>query len=128
MYKGKHERNQLCTRKRIRVIVSEALDDDEDILLSRSALERMILLPNNWPFRDDTDQSQIITSKLSKEEAEEILEGLKTGNIVRCLKATTTDKEGEKAKKERQDSWQIVCTQQQGMLKTCLTWKSCLRR
>ena len=101
MFEGKYERNKLSTRKRIKIIVSNSLDDDEDILLSRQALERLILLPSNWPFRDDTNQSQIITSKLSKEEAEEIIENLKSGNIERCLKATSTNKEEEKEKKER---------------------------
>ena len=100
MYEGKHERNLPFTRKRIRIIVSNSLDDEEDILLSRNALERLILLPKSWPFRDDSNDSRIITSKLTKEEAEEIIEGLRLGHIERCLKATSTTKKSDKERQE----------------------------
>ena len=57
-------------------------------------MEKLILLPNNWPFRgDDSNDSEIITSKLSKEEAEEIIADFKSGNIERCLKTSTKSKE-----------------------------------
>ena len=55
MFEGKYERNKLSTRKRVKIIVSNSLDEDKDILLSRQAMERLILLPTNWPFRGDDD-------------------------------------------------------------------------
>ena len=85
------------------IIVSSSLDGDEDILLSRQALEKMILLPPNWPFcSDDTD---IITSKLSKEEADEIISDIRDGNIERCLKTLTKEggKDGSDEKKSHDE-------------------------
>ena len=99
MFEGRYERNKLSTRKRVKIIVSNSLDDDEDILLSRQAMEKLILLPNNWPFR--SDDTEIITSKLTKEEAAEIISDLKSGNIERCLKTSTKENDTEKDKERK---------------------------
>ena len=81
------------------IIISDSLDGDKDILLSRQAMEKMILLPNNWPFH--SDDTEIITSKLTKEEAVEIISDLKSGNIERCLKTSTKDNDTEKDKERK---------------------------
>ena len=60
----------------------------------------MILLPPNWPFRG-ADDTEIIMSKLTKEEAEEIISYLKSGNIERCLKTSTKSTEKDAEKEER---------------------------
>ena len=103
MYEGKYERNKLSTRKKVDVIISDSLDGDEDILLSRKAMEKLILLPTNWPFH--SEEPEIITSKLTKEEASEIIEDLQQGNISRCLKTSKKEnkKEGEKEEQSMED-------------------------
>ena len=63
-------------------------------------MERLILLPPNWPFRGAED-TEIITSKLSKEEADEIIVDIKLGNIEKCLKTSTNSTEKDKEKEER---------------------------
>ena len=70
LYECKYERNKFSSRKRIEVITSDSLDGDKDLLISRGSMYKL-LLPINWPFYSES--TEIITSNLSKEEAQEII-------------------------------------------------------
>ena len=47
LFEGKYERNKSSSRKKVEVIISNSLDGDEDLLLSRGAMYELILLPSN---------------------------------------------------------------------------------
>ena len=68
----------------VEVIVSDSLDGDKDLLLSRGAMYKLILLPINWPFC--SENPEIITSNLSREEAKAIISDLQKGKIDSFLK------------------------------------------
>ena len=50
LYEGEYVRNSPSTRTRICVIVSSSLNSNEELLLSRSDLEKLRLILNNWPY------------------------------------------------------------------------------
>ena len=51
---------------------------------------KLILLPSNWPFH--SENPKIITSNLTKEEAETIISDIQKGEIERCLKTESENK------------------------------------
>ena len=40
LFEGKYKRNKLSTRKKVNIIILDSLDSDEDLLLSRRAMEK----------------------------------------------------------------------------------------
>ena len=47
LYEGKYETNKFSSRKMVEVIISDYLEGDEDLLLSRGSMYKLILLPHN---------------------------------------------------------------------------------
>jgi hypothetical protein len=89
LYEGKYYRNARSTRTRIGVIVSSSLNDDEELLLSKGDIEKLRLIPSNWPFAGDFSQCR--RSTLSQAEAEQIIQNIQTGGMDRCMKVETSE-------------------------------------
>ena len=66
-----------------------SLDRDEDLLLSRGMMYKLILLPHNCPF--NSKDSEIITSNLTKEEDQTTISDLQKCKIDRYLKTKSDD-------------------------------------
>ena len=90
IYEGEYKCNKPSTKKAVDIIMSESLDRNEELLISRASMLKLFLLLRDWPYK--CDPSEFKTCILDKEDTEKIIKAMEQGTISRCLKAEIEEK------------------------------------